>query len=339
MNKPDKPIAEPAVGNLGSADSRITLTVNPLSGDTAAPHDTPPPTAEPPAEPDAPAAPPATSRLAASAPYLLVYGEADFINQQDPPHRFHWSVVWADLMMTMFILFATMYMFQGAHRNMFDSGDQASGGAGGGAGQSSSSGASSGRQAESGSAGPGEAGQTGAGVMGQADSGGDLGDLVTNALNAADMKDFASIDLASDRAIRIVLTGDLLFDPARAELKQKSVDSLRKIGEIIKKTPHAINVAGHTDSIPIHNAQFATNWELSVMRATKVARFLIEEMRIPARQVSVSGFADYKPVETNKTASGRAANRRVEIIISRDAPEGGLPADYRKLLETNGGGG
>ncbi|OGR00101.1 MAG: hypothetical protein A2511_06325 [Deltaproteobacteria bacterium RIFOXYD12_FULL_50_9] len=264
---------------------------------------------------------------AVDVPALRVYDESDSFYRHDMPGRFHWSVVWADLMMTMFIFFAVLYMFQAGHRKIFD------GNAGGAPGLV-------------GGGGPGPtvpiAGSGGA--TGPVDPIGPMAgsltsifDQATRAIDAGEIKDFASLDLASDRVVRIVLTGDLLFDPAQAGLKSKARDALRKIGEIIRHTSFMINVAGHTDSFPIHSSQFDTNWELSVMRATVVARFLIEEMQIPAQQVSVTGYADYQPVGPNNSERGRAANRRVEIIITRDAPDG-LPADYRKLLDKNGEG-
>jgi chemotaxis protein MotB len=79
-----------------------------------------------------------------------------------------------------------------------------------------------------------------------------------------------------------------------------------------------ISVVGHTDNVPIKSGPFATNWELSVMRATTVARFLIEEMGIPAQQLSVTGHSYYKPQVNNDTSANRAKNRRVEIIVSRE---------------------
>ena len=58
-----------------------------------------------------------------------------------------------------------------------------------------------------------------------------------------------------------------------------------------------INVVGHTDDQTIRGRAFATNWELSVMRATTVARFLIEEMGVSVSRITASGQSFYKPDE------------------------------------------
>ena len=79
-----------------------------------------------------------------------------------------------------------------------------------------------------------------------------------------------------------------------------------------------INVVGHTDSVPMHSALYATNWELSLARASRVARFLIEDTGMPALQFVVSGFGHYRPVQPNTTEENRTKNRRVEIILSKE---------------------
>lgn len=134
------------------------------------------------------------------------------------------------------------------------------------------------------------------------------------------LNDFASVDLVPDTTMRIILTGDLLFSTGQAELSAEARESLRKIAAIIKNTPYMINVIGHTDNLPMHSAQFATNWELSVVRASRVARFLIEEMGMQPDQFIVSGYGANRPRQPNTNVTNRAANRRVEIIISKRMP-------------------
>jgi chemotaxis protein MotB len=262
-------------------------------------------------------------------PAFRVYDETDSFHRHDMPGKFHWSVVWADLMMTMFFFFAIMFVYQAGKQDTgtgtFDSGEKARG--------------------KIGMTGPGKTWPLfGSGVTGPVDPAGPLEgsivkifDVASKALDSEGIKDFASIDLASDRAMRIALTGDLFFDPGSAALKPGAKEALQKIGGLLQNTPYMINVAGHTDSVPIHTGQFSTNWELSVLRASAVARFLIDEMRIPAQQVSATGYAHYQPVGPNDTEKERARNRRVEIVVTKEAPDW-FPADYRKLLNTEGGG-
>jgi len=131
---------------------------------------------------------------------------------------------------------------------------------------------------------------------------------------------FASIDLVPDQTMRIILTGDLLFETGNAELNQSSKVSLQKIASVIRDIPYMINVVGHTDNIPMHSEKYATNWELSVARASTVARFLVEEMNMNPQQFVVSGYSSFRPMRPNTNARNRSVNRRVEIIISKRLP-------------------
>jgi chemotaxis protein MotB len=70
----------------------------------------------------------------------------------------------------------------------------------------------------------------------------------------------------------------------------------------------------------MHSEKFSSNWELSTARAGRVARFLIEEGHIPATQFVVTGYSYFRPVKPNTTAANRKANRRVEIILSKEPP-------------------
>jgi chemotaxis protein MotB len=145
-------------------------------------------------------------------------------------------------------------------------------------------------------------------------------DLSKATLDVEKLRSFASVNLVQDKAVRIILTGDFLFDIGKAELREEAKASLKKIAGILRKTPYMVNLVGHTDDLPIHTEQFPSNWELSTTRACRVARFLIEDMHIPAKKFFVSGHAFYQPIKANHGAENRAANRRVEIIITKERP-------------------
>lgn len=132
---------------------------------------------------------------------------------------------------------------------------------------------------------------------------------------------FASVELVPDKTMRIILTGDLLFPSGQTELTANAKASLRKLSGIISKTPYMVNVIGHTDDQPVRSAKFPSNWELSLARAGGVARFLIDETKLPATQFSVSGYSSFRPVQPNTSAENRKANRRVEIILSKELPQ------------------
>jgi len=67
--------------------------------------------------------------------------------------------------------------------------------------------------------------------------------------------------------------------------------------------------------VPIHTAQFDSNWELSTARATQLAKIFIVDYDLAPGRISVAGFAEYHPVAGNDTAEGRSQNRRVDIIV------------------------
>jgi chemotaxis protein MotB len=103
------------------------------------------------------------------------------------------------------------------------------------------------------------------------------------------------------------------FESGSAEVTPASIPLLSALVDTLPLRP--VRIEGHTDDIPIHTAQFATNWELSTARASAIARFLIDHSRLNPVDVSAAGYAEFHPVATNATAEGRARNRRVDIIL------------------------
>ena len=114
-----------------------------------------------------------------------------------------------------------------------------------------------------------------------------------------------------------VLTDQLLFSSGQATLDPRAYALLTEISGLLNvDETHPIDVEGNTDNVPIHSGQFPSNWELSTARASTVLRYLAEHGVAPHRLTAV-GYADQRPLETNLTASGRARNRRVEIVMRR----------------------
>jgi chemotaxis protein MotB len=114
-----------------------------------------------------------------------------------------------------------------------------------------------------------------------------------------------------------VLTDDLLFSSGQATLDPKADALLAEIGHLLNvDQTHPIDVEGNTDNVPIESAQFPSNWELSTARASTVVRFLIAH-GVGARRLTALGNADQRPFDSNATATGRARNRRVEIVMRK----------------------
>ena len=77
---------------------------------------------------------------------------------------------------------------------------------------------------------------------------------------------------------------------------------------------------GHADATPIHSGRFPSNWELSTARATGLVRYLVARHSFPPERLSASGYGEFRPIDSNATAEGRAHNRRVDIVVlSRQA--------------------
>lgn len=105
------------------------------------------------------------------------------------------------------------------------------------------------------------------------------------------------------------------FDSGSAVLRPETLPTLRQIAGSLSHAPYDLRVEGHTDNVPIHTAEFDSNWELSSARATRVARLFLEFQAIPADRLSAAGYAEFHPVAPNDTPQGRAANRRVDLVV------------------------
>ncbi|HZV72955.1 MAG TPA: flagellar motor protein MotB [Conexibacter sp.] len=114
-----------------------------------------------------------------------------------------------------------------------------------------------------------------------------------------------------------LLTDNVLFDSGLAQLKPRGLPLLGEVGTLLGvDRVHPIIVEGHTDDVPISTSQFASNWELSTVRAAAVVRWLIARS-VPPKRFSAAGYADLHPLASNGTAAGRARNRRVEVVLQR----------------------
>jgi chemotaxis protein MotB len=105
------------------------------------------------------------------------------------------------------------------------------------------------------------------------------------------------------------------FNSGSAHPRPQTAATLRQVAAALGRTPYDLRIEGHTDDVPIHTAEFDSNWELSSARATGIARGLIELHFIPATRVSAAGYAEFHPVDSNSTAEGRANNRRVDLVV------------------------
>jgi len=101
---------------------------------------------------------------------------------------------------------------------------------------------------------------------------------------------------------------------------------IEKITDVIGPLHNPLRLEGHTDSVPIHNARFQSNWELSTARSIAMLETLRQRYHVPSERMSVAGFAENAPADTNETAEGRMHNRRVDVVVlSAEALRGEPP--------------
>jgi chemotaxis protein MotB len=105
------------------------------------------------------------------------------------------------------------------------------------------------------------------------------------------------------------------FESGSGQMKQESQPAFDRIADLLRKRNCRLRIEGHSDNVPIHNAQFASNWELSTSRATEIVRLLIVRDGFDPNHLSAAGYAEYRPLATNTTREGRSMNRRVDIVI------------------------
>jgi chemotaxis protein MotB len=119
-----------------------------------------------------------------------------------------------------------------------------------------------------------------------------------------------------------LLTDKVLFDSGHAELKATGSPILLEVSHLLVTTKfsNAIAVEGNTDNVPISGGEFPSNWELSTARANAVLEFFIHHS-VPQHRLTVVGFADQNPIAPNDTADGRALNRRVDVVVLRNATQ------------------
>lgn len=122
------------------------------------------------------------------------------------------------------------------------------------------------------------------------------------------------------RGVTVEINASVLFAPGDARLSGSSIAALRAVADVLKNDDHSIQVEGHTDSVPIRNASFPSNWELSAVRASAVVRLFIDG-GIAEERLTAVGHGATRPVESNDTAEGRLRNRRVSLMILSNVPE------------------
>ena len=105
------------------------------------------------------------------------------------------------------------------------------------------------------------------------------------------------------------------FETGSADIRASSLPAFERLADLLRESTSDIRIEGHTDNVPIHNAHFSSNWDLSTARATTTIRLLIVKYGFDPKRLSAAGYGEYRPLATNLTPEGRAMNRRVDVVI------------------------
>ena len=202
----------------------------------------------------------------------------------------HWSVPWSDLMMSMFVLFAALVTAQALEKKVPEFIDRD-------------------RPVEREVPSPEPSFEPLLRI--------DVLEKSREAVRDANI-DNVEVALLDDRSVKVSVQGPLFFDAGDDVLRPEVEGFLDSLAAVIGQTRYRVNVIGHTDSTPISNERFASNWELSLMRATRVTKRLIGVGGLDPSRFTVMGRSEYDPVAANDDAEQRSRNRRVEIVITRE---------------------
>ena len=143
----------------------------------------------------------------------------------------------------------------------------------------------------------------------------DEGDILYKKLKEK-FQETTSLSVVKEKRGTIIRINDtMLFDEGSAIIKSGAKSTLTKIATELDDIENPILIEGHTDSIPIKNAKYPSNWELSTARATNIIKYLTENRLISPRRLSAVGYGEYVPIAENTSNSGRTKNRRVDIIV------------------------
>ena len=126
-----------------------------------------------------------------------------------------------------------------------------------------------------------------------------------------------SVDIRNGK-VYVSLTDKLLFDTGSIIIDDKGKQALQELSKVLKTQPEInISVEGHTDNQRVANlGQIKDNWDLSVLRATSVVRYLTEVQKIENIRITATGKGEYQPVDKTNTTDARSHNRRIEIVLS-----------------------
>ncbi len=123
---------------------------------------------------------------------------------------------------------------------------------------------------------------------------------------------------ANEYWLQVELRDSILFESGSAELSGQARDIFAEMARLLSEYDNPIQVEGHTDNRPIQNLRYPSNWELSAARASSIVK-LLSGTGVSAQRLSAVGYGEFQPTASNATPQGRSQNRRVALMIAREA--------------------
>jgi chemotaxis protein MotB len=115
------------------------------------------------------------------------------------------------------------------------------------------------------------------------------------------------------------------FPSGEATISHENMQAADKVAGVLKALANPVRMEGHTDSVPIHNSRFKSNWELAAARSIAMLELFSGRYSIPKEKMVIAAYADNAPVASNATEEGRARNRRVDVVLLSSVGKQGEP--------------
>jgi chemotaxis protein MotB len=144
--------------------------------------------------------------------------------------------------------------------------------------------------------------------------------MITESATAAGVSSSIGMRREERGLVVTVVTDEVLFAPGSADLATGGRAVLDALVPALRRFDNPLAIEGHTDDRPISTSRFPSNWELSTSRATSVLRYLEEVHGFAGVRLTAAGYGAERPIGDNTTDTGRAANRRVELVVLADIP-------------------
>ncbi|BCJ95238.1 chemotaxis protein MotB [Anaerocolumna cellulosilytica] len=145
-------------------------------------------------------------------------------------------------------------------------------------------------------------------------------DEISDVVDKKNLEDYIELSIDPNfQYVKISLSGSILFDSGKADIKTEALPIFGKVGDVVKLyDKYLIEIEGHTDNVPIRSSSYPDNNWLSSARALNAAEYLIKEKGMDPKTLKWTGRGEYDPIAGNETDVGKAKNRRVEIKIYND---------------------